>query len=34
MDLPISILDIGHDRSGYGQLRTRIQAFIEMFDIG
>jgi benzoyl-CoA reductase subunit C len=33
MGLPISILDVGHDRSGYGQLRTRIQAFIEMFDI-
>ena len=30
--VPVTILEVGHDRSGFGQLRTRIQAFIEMVD--
>jgi benzoyl-CoA reductase subunit C len=29
-EVPVTMLEVGHDRSGYGQLRTRIQAFIEM----
>jgi len=32
-DIPVSILEVGHDMSGHGQLRTRIQAFIEMVDV-
>ena len=28
--IPVTTLEVGHDRSGYGQLRTRIQAFVEM----
>jgi benzoyl-CoA reductase subunit C len=28
--VPTAILEVGHDRSGLGQLRTRIQAFVEM----
>lgn len=31
--VPVSILETGHDLSGLGQLRTRIQAFIEMVDL-
>ncbi|MBW2262728.1 MAG: 2-hydroxyacyl-CoA dehydratase [Deltaproteobacteria bacterium] len=31
-DLPTTVLEIGHDMSGHGQLRTRIQAFLEMLD--
>ncbi len=31
-DIPTTVLEIGHDRSGHGQLRTRIQAFLEMLD--
>ena len=27
------ILEVGHDMSGHGQLRTRIQAFIEMLEL-
>jgi len=30
--IPTHILEVGHDMSGHGQLRTRIQAFIEMLD--
>lgn len=30
--VPTTVLEIGHDRSGHGQLRTRIQAFIEMVE--
>ena len=29
-DIPTIILETGHDHSGIGQLRTRVQAFIEM----
>ena len=29
-DISTTVLEIGHDMSGHGQLRTRIQAFIEM----
>lgn len=29
-DILTNVLEIGHDLSGHGQLRTRIQAFIEM----
>jgi benzoyl-CoA reductase subunit C len=32
--LPFSVLEVGHDGSGFGQLRTRIQAFVEMVDAG
>lgn len=32
-DIPTNVLEVGHDRSGHGQLRTRIQAFIEMLEI-
>jgi benzoyl-CoA reductase subunit C len=28
----VSVLEVGHDMSGHGQLRTRIQAFIEMLE--
>jgi benzoyl-CoA reductase subunit C len=31
--LPTAVLEVGHDRSGYGQLRTRIQAFLEMVSL-
>jgi benzoyl-CoA reductase subunit C len=31
--LPTNILEVGHDMSGHGQLRTRIQAFIEMLEL-
>jgi benzoyl-CoA reductase/2-hydroxyglutaryl-CoA dehydratase subunit BcrC/BadD/HgdB len=31
--IPFSILETGHDLSGLGQLRTRIQAFVEMIDL-
>ena len=31
-DIATSILEVGHDMSGHGQLRTRIQAFVEMLD--
>lgn len=30
--VPLHVLEIGHDMSGHGQLRTRIQAFIEMVE--
>lgn len=30
--LPTHVLEVGHDMSGHGQLRTRIQAFIEMLE--
>ena len=30
--LPTTVLEVGHDMSGHGQLRTRIQAFVEMLD--
>lgn len=29
-DVPVTVLEVGHDMSGHGQLRTRIQAFLEM----
>jgi bzd-type benzoyl-CoA reductase N subunit len=32
LDIPTTVLEIGHDMSGHGQLRTRIQAFLEMLD--
>jgi benzoyl-CoA reductase/2-hydroxyglutaryl-CoA dehydratase subunit BcrC/BadD/HgdB len=31
-DVPVTVLEVGHDMSGHGQLRTRIQAFLEMLD--
>jgi len=31
-DIPVNVLEIGHDMSGHGQLRTRMQAFIEMIE--
>jgi benzoyl-CoA reductase subunit C len=31
--VPAIALEIGHDMSGHGQLRTRIQAFIEMLEL-
>ena len=31
--LQVHVLEVGHDLSGHGQLRTRIQAFIEMLDL-
>jgi benzoyl-CoA reductase/2-hydroxyglutaryl-CoA dehydratase subunit BcrC/BadD/HgdB len=31
-DLPFATLEVGHDQSGHGQLRTRIQAFVEMVE--
>ena len=30
--LPLTVLEVGHDMSGHGQLRTRIQAFLEMVE--
>jgi benzoyl-CoA reductase subunit C len=30
--LPTTVLEVGHDHSGHGQLRTRIQAFVEMLE--
>jgi benzoyl-CoA reductase subunit C len=32
-DIPTNILEVGHDMSGHGQLRTRVQAFIEMLEL-
>ena len=32
IDVPSTVLEIGHDMSGHGQLRTRIQAFVEMVE--
>lgn len=32
--IPTNVLEVGHDMSGHGQLRTRIQAFIEMLELG
>jgi benzoyl-CoA reductase subunit C len=32
-NIPVSILEVGHDMSGHGQLRTRVQAFIEMLEL-
>lgn len=32
-DVPVTVLEVGHDMSGHGQLRTRIQAFIEMVEL-
>ncbi|MFH2007061.1 MAG: 2-hydroxyacyl-CoA dehydratase family protein [bacterium] len=32
-DIPVTVLEVGHDLSGHGQLRTRIQAFIEMVEL-
>ncbi len=29
---PTHVLEVGHDMSGHGQLRTRLQAFMEMLD--
>lgn len=29
--IPVMVLEAGHDLSGVGQLKTRVQAFIEMF---
>lgn len=29
-NIPTNVLEVGHDLSGHGQLRTRIQAFVEM----
>jgi benzoyl-CoA reductase subunit C len=31
--IPCTILEVGHDMSGHGQLRTRIQAFVEMLEV-
>jgi benzoyl-CoA reductase subunit C len=31
--IPSIILEVGHDMSGHGQLRTRIQAFVEMLEL-
>jgi benzoyl-CoA reductase subunit C len=31
--LPCIILEVGHDMSGRGQLRTRLQAFVEMLEV-
>jgi benzoyl-CoA reductase subunit C len=31
--IPLTVLEVGHDHSGHGQLRTRIQAFIEMLEL-
>ena len=31
-NIPYTNLEVGHDLSGHGQLRTRIQAFIEMVE--
>ena len=32
-DIPTNVLEVGHDMSGHGQLRTWIQAFIEMLEL-
>lgn len=32
-DIPSTTLEVGHDLSGHGQLRTRLQAFVEMVDL-
>ena len=32
-EVPTNVLEVGHDFSGHGQLRTRIQAFIEMLEL-
>ena len=32
-NIPVNILETGHDLSGLGQLRIRIQAFVEMIDL-
>jgi benzoyl-CoA reductase subunit C len=31
--IPSIVLDVGHDLSGHGQLRTRLQAFVEMLTL-
>jgi len=31
-EIAVSVLEVGHDMSGHGQLRARIQAFIEMLE--
>jgi len=31
--LPTIVLEVGHDHSGLGQLRTRLQAFVEMLTL-
>jgi benzoyl-CoA reductase subunit C len=31
--IPSMVLEVGHDLSGHGQLRTRLQAFIEMLTL-
>jgi len=31
--VPSIVLEVGHDQSGHGQLRTRIQAFLEMLEL-
>jgi benzoyl-CoA reductase subunit C len=33
-DVPTMVLEVGHDLSGHGQLRTRVQAFLEMIELG
>jgi benzoyl-CoA reductase subunit C len=33
MDIPMTVLEVSHDMSGLGQLRTRIQAFVEMVEL-
>lgn len=32
-EIPSTVLDVGHDLSGLGQLRTRLQAFVEMLEL-
>jgi benzoyl-CoA reductase/2-hydroxyglutaryl-CoA dehydratase subunit BcrC/BadD/HgdB len=32
-EIAVNVLEVGHDMSGHGQLRTRIQAFIEMLEL-
>lgn len=32
-EIPSTVLDVGHDLSGHGQLRTRLQAFVEMVEL-
>ncbi len=32
-EIEVTFLETGHDNSGLGQLRTRVQAFIEMIDL-
>lgn len=31
--IPAIVLEVGHDHSGHGQLRTRLQAFVEMLTL-